>query len=124
MAGRIAGQGSKWIRKVKRLQIYCRDGFACVYCGSTVEDGIVLSLDHVLACELGGNNEAKNLVTSCVSCNSSKSDLSTRQWFTVLRDRGVDTTKLGARIRRLTATNIKQFKGTAQAMLAARGEAE
>lgn len=65
MAGRIAGQGSRWIQPSTRLAIYHRDGFACVYCGHGAEDGAVLSLDHVLACELGGSNEPTNLVTSC-----------------------------------------------------------
>lgn len=29
--------GSKWIRPEKRLAIYHRDGFACIYCGATAE---------------------------------------------------------------------------------------
>ena len=32
-----------------------------------------MTLDHLLACELGGQNTAANLVTCCVSCN--------RKWF-------------------------------------------
>jgi 5-methylcytosine-specific restriction endonuclease McrA len=75
---------------------------ACVYCGDTVEDGATLTLDHVLARNLGGGNEATNLVTCCLSCNSSKQDLVMRDWTMVLRDRGVDTTELPKRIRRHT----------------------
>lgn len=72
MAGRIKGQGSKWIRPAKRLAIYLRDGFACCYCGRAVEQGEALSLDHLVACSHGGNNEATNLVTCCGTCNSSR----------------------------------------------------
>ena len=90
--------GSKWIRPEKRLAIYARDGFACVYCGTT-ESESVLSLDHVLPREMGGTHEASNLVTSCFCCNSAKRDVPMRAWFVMLRDRGIDTAKLSARIR-------------------------
>jgi 5-methylcytosine-specific restriction endonuclease McrA len=113
-AGRKAGQGSKWIRPVKRLAIYCRDGAACIYCGRGIADGAVLSLDHILACELGGTNEHTNLVSCCIICNSSKSDLTTRQWFTVLRDRGVDTSAIGAKIRRHVARDLTPYLAQAR----------
>lgn len=98
---RTRNQGSKWIRPVKRMAIYHRDGFSCAYCGATVEDGAVLTLDHLLSCELGGGNGEENLVTCCLSCNSSKRADTMREWFRTLRDRGIDTSKIGRRIRRL-----------------------
>jgi hypothetical protein len=64
--------GSKWIRPEKRLAIYLRDGMACTYCGAAIEDGTQLSLDHVRPHSLGGGNDAKNLVTCCSRCNSSR----------------------------------------------------
>lgn len=115
MVGRKAGSGSGWIRKDKRLAIYLRDGCACAYCGLAVEDGAELTLDHVLACELGGTNEATNLVTACLSCNSAKRDLTIRAWFRVLRDRGVDTSAMSAFIRRATARKLD--KKVAKALL-------
>lgn len=118
MAGRIKGQGSKWIRPAKRLAIYHRDGFCCAHCGAAAEDGVFLTLDHVIACELGGSNEATNLVTACLSCNSSKQDATTNAWFATLRDRGIDTAKVGPRIRRLTAKPLDLAAG--KAFLAAR----
>jgi 5-methylcytosine-specific restriction endonuclease McrA len=69
-------QGMNWIRKEKRLAIYLRDGLACVYCGSSVEDGIQLSLDHCKPYSKGGNNSEKNLVTCCAKCNSSRGNRS------------------------------------------------
>lgn len=51
-----------------REKVYRRDGFACVYCGSTKR----LTLDHVDAHGLGGETTEANLVTACLSCNSSK----------------------------------------------------
>jgi 5-methylcytosine-specific restriction endonuclease McrA len=65
-------QGSKWIRKEKRLAIYLRDGLACCYCGDTIEDGAKLSLDHVKPHSKGGSNHESNLVTCCSRCNSSR----------------------------------------------------
>ena len=74
------GHGSKWIKPAKRLAIYLRDDFACVYCGASgrprsaenPRGGALLSLDHLHPRELGGGNEAENLVTACASCNSAR----------------------------------------------------
>lgn len=65
-------QGMNWIRKEKRLAIYLRDGMACAYCGSAIEDGIQLTLDHLTPYSLGGSNQPTNLVTCCMKCNSSR----------------------------------------------------
>ena len=67
-------QGSKWIRREKRLAIYLRDGMACAWCGMGIEDEIKLTLDHLIPHIHGGSNEATNLVTSCLTCNSSRGD--------------------------------------------------
>ena len=68
--GKGEHQGMNWIRQEKRLAIYLRDGLACAYCGSTVESGAQLSLDHITPHSLGGNNKETNLVTCCSKCNS------------------------------------------------------
>jgi hypothetical protein len=61
-----------WIRQEKRLAIYLRDGLACVYCGAAAEQGASLQLDHIIAVERGGKNQADNLVTCCDRCNQAK----------------------------------------------------
>ena len=65
-------QGMNWIKPAKRLALYLRDGLACAYCGDWIEDGIRLTLDHLTPHSLGGSNEAGNLVTACLKCNSSR----------------------------------------------------
>jgi hypothetical protein len=70
-------QGMNWIRPVKRLAIYLRDGMACCYCGAGVEQGAKLTLDHLKAYSNGGSNNATNLVTCCAICNSSRGN---RSW--------------------------------------------
>lgn len=68
-------QGSRWIRRERRLAIYLRDGLACSYCGATIEeDGALLTLDHVIPVSKGGSNCSQNLVTACQKCNSSRGD--------------------------------------------------
>lgn len=64
--------GMHWIRSERRLAIYLRDGLACAYCGSAVEDGTRLTLDHLIPYSQGGTNDAANLVTACHKCNSSR----------------------------------------------------
>jgi len=105
------GQGSNWIRKERRLAIYHRDGFRCVYCGATAEEGHPLSLDHVLARDLGGSNDAENLVTACGTCNSAKTNLSLGDWLDTLRDQGMNVRTLAATIRRHTQTTLDMKEG-------------
>jgi hypothetical protein len=70
------GQGMNWIRPVKRLAIYLRDGFACCYCGEGIEAGSRLTLDHVKPHSKGGVNHERNLVTACLRCNSARGNRS------------------------------------------------
>ena len=77
MAARGQGkkyQGSKWITRQRRLAIYMRDGMACCYCGAGIEDGAMLTLDHVKPHCQGGNGNNENLITACRKCNSSRGD--------------------------------------------------
>lgn len=50
--------------------VYKRDGFQCVYCGSKEK----LTIDHVIPRSKGGRDSWKNLATACESCNSKKGD--------------------------------------------------
>lgn len=69
---KIKNQGMNWISQHKRLAIYLRDGLACAYCGSNIEDGVQLTLDHIHPHSLGGTNHESNLITCCQKCNSSR----------------------------------------------------
>lgn len=55
---------------LSRFNIYRRDGYKCLYCGS--KDS--LTLDHVLPKSKGGPNSWTNLVTCCMKCNVTKGD--------------------------------------------------
>ena len=112
MATRKAGQGMRWIRLSTRLAIYHRDGWCCVYCGALGEAlGVGLSLDHVVACELGGDNVPSNLVTACGPCNSAKHKLTMRDWCSRLRARSCDATRVSRRIRALVRRPINRVEG-------------
>ena len=77
-------QGMNWIRPAKRLAIYMRDGLACAWCDATIEDGAVLTLDHLIPQSKGGTNHETNLVTSCRRCNSSRGHRSVKAFATVV----------------------------------------
>jgi len=51
-----------------RFNVFLRDGFRCVYCGSA-ED---LTFDHVLPRSRGGRTTWENIVTACSPCNLRK----------------------------------------------------
>jgi len=106
-----AASGGKWLRPSKRLSIYHRNGFACVCCGKGAEEGVQLTVDHLLAVELGGDNSDANLITLCMYCNVRKSSQGIREWFRALRRRGVDTSLIARRIRKTVRMPLDRAEG-------------
>jgi len=51
-----------------RFNVFLRDGFACVYCGS----GKDLTFDHLIPRSKGGTTHWGNIVTACSPCNLKK----------------------------------------------------
>lgn len=113
-----AASGGKWIQPVKRLAIYLRDGMACVYCGAKVEDGAVLSLDHLLPQSYGGSNGEGNLVTCCKSCNCRRGNMDLASWLDL--SCGDDARRVSALIVEHVAKDLKPFKVEAKAIMARR----
>ena len=58
-------------RKISRRALFARDGWRCVYCGSSSGR---LTLDHVVPRSRGGDSVWENVVTSCAPCNHRKGD--------------------------------------------------
>jgi 5-methylcytosine-specific restriction endonuclease McrA len=56
-------------RKISRRALFARDGWRCMYCGTT--NGR-LTLDHVVPRSRGGGSVWENVVTSCAPCNMRK----------------------------------------------------
>lgn len=84
--------GGHWIRPNRRLAIYLRDQFRCVYCGNSAKDkGALpfwskdhkprLPLDHVVPRSQGGGHENTNLVTCCQRCNELKGNRDVADWL-------------------------------------------
>lgn len=61
-----------------RENVYRRDNYECVYCGSSYLKS--LTLDHVIPQSKGGENAWDNLVTACRTCNSEKADLTLEEY--------------------------------------------
>ena len=115
---RKSGQGSKWIRKDKRLAIYLRDGMACAYCGVGLECGKPLSLDHLLPNSKGGSNDQGNLITCCLKCNSERGDMDLDLWIDkALGERGESTARF---IMEHIALDLKPYRIEAKAIIARR----
>ena len=76
----------RWITPIKRARIIARAGGSCCYCGcelnehSHTTDPACATLDHVTPRNLGGSNDATNLVACCARCNSRRQDTPLRQW--------------------------------------------
>lgn len=109
---RTPGAGSKWISRGARMACYLRGNFTCTYCRAAFgTDGDGLTLDHVVAVNNGGTDAATNLVSVCLSCNSSRQDSTNREWFATMRQKGMDTNGLSARMARQTAAPLNMVAG-------------
>src|SRR5689334_23446336 len=63
-------------RKISRRALFARDGWRCVYCGTTAGR---LTLDHVIPRSRGGESVWENVVTACAPCNHQKGDRTLEQ---------------------------------------------
>ena len=65
-----------------RRNVFQRDGYACQYCGTTVD---CLSIDHVFPRSRGGADLWENVTTACLTCNVRKGSRTPREAGMVLR---------------------------------------
>lgn len=100
-----------WIRRERRLAIYLRDGFRCVYCLADLSNArpFDISLDHLTPKADGGSNEPSNLVTACRHCNCSRGSLPLERFAGPVTRRD---------IRRLTRRNLAPYLVMAKALIA------
>lgn len=108
--------GMDWIRLEKRLAIYSRDGFDCVWCRLVFplsEHGYGLHLDHI---HDGLDNTPTNLVTSCRPCNSSRKRLRLPEWLERLEKRhGTPQEEIALRVLLATGKPLDMGLGRALA---------
>ena len=64
-------------KRMWRQLIKARDGFKCVYCGSTEN----LTIDHIRPQSKGGKTSAQNCCTACRSCNQAKGSLDLHEFL-------------------------------------------
>lgn len=69
-------------RRISRRALFARDGWRCVYCGTTSGR---MTLDHVVPRSKGGADDWDNVVTACAPCNLRKGDRLLHQTNMVMR---------------------------------------
>lgn len=119
--------GHHWIRDDRRIRIYMRDDWRCVWCRGSVctrrglgaagypfnpetgEDFARASLDHVHGRKRGNGNA--NLVTACAACNSARKHLSVGAWVErVTRRTGELPYDVVARVRAAVARPLPELR--------------
>ena len=86
-------------RKISRRALFARDGWRCMYCGTTSGR---LTLDHVVPRSRGGDSVWENVVTSCAPCNMRKGNRLPR------RDRDAAAQAARARPRRCSSSTSRR----------------
>ena len=78
---RIEARGSSGeIVKLRRIDIYERDGWRCQLCGKPIDSALdypdprCATLDHIVPLSRGGSHQVDNLQAAHLSCNSSRQD--------------------------------------------------
>jgi hypothetical protein len=125
MAARGLGskyQGSKWITRERRLALYIRDGMGCAYCGLGIEDGAMLTLDHLTPHCQGGKNTSDNLITACRTCNSARGDRTLEEFADRVAgylNHGITADQILTHVRQTVGRPVDTK--AAKALIAARG---
>jgi hypothetical protein len=76
-------------------KVWVADGFKCMFCGAKMGKQ-QLTMDHFVALENGGANDASNLISACKKCNKDKGSQDTRVFCAL---RGYDYTALEEHLR-------------------------
>ena len=100
----------RWIRPEKRLAIYLRDEFTCIYCGCDLHGAHPnqITLDHVRPVSAGGSNSEHNLVTACRRCNCSRGNKPIAEFC---------DTKTKLQILKHTDRSLKRYRRLADAII-------
>lgn len=64
--------GQRNVSLSTRFDVIKRDGYKCVVCGRSSNDGITLEIDHIVPVSKGGIDAEWNLQTLCFDCNRGK----------------------------------------------------
>ena len=118
--------GAKWLSRKERLAIYLRDGCACAYCGAGIEEvdeGILLSLDHLVPRSAGGGDEPSNLITACTRCNAKRQDRQVFEFCEAVAhyvNAGVTAQEIYSYIADRTAQPLAPYRKQAAAIIARR----
>lgn len=83
---------SNWIDKNIRLALYERDGYLCYCCGKRCIDSKgnmqldkqrFITLDHIIPRSYAKKHKASNLVVACNECNSTRHNMSIKEYCTL-----------------------------------------
>jgi 5-methylcytosine-specific restriction endonuclease McrA len=75
---------------LSKKNLFIRDNHQCQYCGRRPSEFKLkekLTRDHIIPKKHGGPNTWENMVTSCSSCNHTKSDLTLEQSGFILKSK-------------------------------------
>ena len=96
-------------KRMWRESIKERDGYRCVYCGSSEH----LTIDHVRPQSMGGPTTAANCVTACRACNQLKGSMSRRGLHSINRLNKTCYFLQQASLKASSHLTLRKFEGIA-----------
>lgn len=84
-------KNQRMVEESVRWKVYHRDGYKCMYCGRGGAN-VPLTVDHILAQELGGATTLENMVAACRPCNKLKRNMTVDEWLKECKKRGIPFT--------------------------------
>lgn len=78
-------------------EVFRRDNFTCVYCGT---DNVPMTVDHIILWEYMGDSVPDNLNCSCKKCNKTRGSMDYDEWMSILIGNGNDLDHLSMLVNR------------------------
>lgn len=114
--------GAKWIRKEKRLAIYIRDNFTCLWCNKSIKDNGLACIDHLVPDSSGERtNDDTNLITACRPCNDRRGNMPVEEFIATLAKSQAGRKKIHQRILAATSQMLGFHKDAAKKQIQEKG---
>lgn len=107
-ASTIPGETYIYSEKTYHCVFSMNERYRCIYCKEKIQLSD-LSLDHITPWIFFGSNSSTNLITCCISCNSTRGDTLINDWLTQIKAPKATSQKI-QKIKRSSTRHIEKYR--------------